>query len=388
MAKADKCNWTFANAAPSTFMVNFIEAVFDKIMAKASASDRNTFKLSLMHVESCISKNFNRHVMQAGWQKAGLIDLDFHKVMSHWLGYERLPCDAVNGLVGMLPPFLYEMGTSFALTDKSMQAMQQYFPKDFKIYPTDRSALGFPRQRASLMSWAVEALAARAAQNVEVDPRLLDEVRPVGPQLDPKGLAKCPCALGKFHGKHYADTDEGWARHILTQPHKNWRAEQLGIADNSAEQAVVMTAAAMEWFQQESTAKLKLMCQSLNLSASIGKKFVEKKVQDSELTWLFHHSEARLLSDFGLAAGQVVLMRLFIAQHAELSQPALNPVAVMARVDLSANIHHPPPQAWLASPAAAPLAAPPPPPPAAVQAPIPPQPRGFGGKFTKKQKNQ
>ena len=100
MAKADKCKWTFANAAPSIWMQNFIDDVFDNIMAKASASDRNTFRLSLMHVETCISKNFNRHVMQAGWQKAGLIDLDFHKVMSHWLGYENLSCDAVNGWSG------------------------------------------------------------------------------------------------------------------------------------------------------------------------------------------------------------------------------------------------------------------------------------------------
>ena len=234
------------------------------------------------------------------------------------------------------------------------------------------------------MSWAVEAHAARAAQNVEVDARLLDEVRPVAPQLDAKGMAICPCARGKFHGRHYANNDEGWARQGVTPAHKKWRAEQMGIADNSAEQAVVMVAAAMEWFQQESTVKLKQLCQRLNLSASIGKKFVEKKVQDSELTWLFHDSEARLLSDFGLAAGQVVLMRQFIAEHVELPRPvALDPVAVLARVNPEANIFHAPPAPWVAAPVAAHV---PSPAPAAVEAHQPPRQRSLGGQFSKKRK--
>ena len=191
MAKADKCKWTFENASPSGTMMTFIETIFARVMSRASASDRNTFKLSLMHVEKCISKNFNRHVMQAGWEVAGLIDLNFHKVMSHWAGYENLSCEAVNGLIGLLPPFLYEMGTTFVLSDRSMKAMQRFFPIDFKVYPTDRSSLGYPRQRATMMSWAVEAHAKRAQENVEIEERMPEEPRPTNPTFDPKGLAIC-----------------------------------------------------------------------------------------------------------------------------------------------------------------------------------------------------
>jgi hypothetical protein len=385
MAKADKCKWTFANAAPSTMMVDFYTNVFEKIMANASASDRNTFKLSLYHVEACISKNFNRHVMQAGWQKSGLIDLDFHKIMSHWIGYENLSCDAVNGLVGLLPAFIYEMGTTFTLSDKSMRAMQRFFPIDFKAYPTDRSALGFPRQRAALMSWAVEALAARAAQNVEVDARLPEESRPVDPQLDAKGMAICPCARGKFHGRHYSNTDEGWARHIASQAHKKWRADQLGIADNSAERASVANAAEMAWFQQESTATLKELCRHLNLSSTIGKKFVENKIRDSDFIWLSQYPEERLLDDFGLAAGQVVLLRQFIAEHVELLPVAVQPVAALARANPDAAIIHAPPAPFALAVIAN---APPLPQPLAVAAAPPAahrhEQRGHGGQFKKR----
>jgi hypothetical protein len=385
MAKADKCKWTFSNATPSTMMVDFYKNVFEKIMCNASASDRNTFKLSLYHMEACISKNFNRHVMQAGWQKSGLIDLDFHKIMSHWLGYENLTCDAVNGLVGLLPPFLYEMGTKFSLSDKSMQAMQRFFPRDFRAYPTDRSELGFPRQRAALMSWAVEALAARAAQNVEVDARLPDELRPVEPQMDAKGMAICPCARGKFHGRHYDNTDAGWARHITTQSHKNWRADQLGIQGNAADRAVVACAAEMAWFQQDSAASLKELCRHLNLSSIIGKKFVEKKVRDSDLNWLSQYPEDRLLDDFGLAAGQVVLMRQFIAEHVVLQPVALQPVALLARVNPAAAEVYAPPSPFVLAPVLALPASQPP----LIEEERPTarhDQRGQAGKFKKKMK--
>jgi hypothetical protein len=93
--------------------------------------------------------------MQKGWEVAGLIDLSFHKVMSHWLGYVHMRPEDVNGLLGLLPAFVYEMATTFSLSDRSMAAMQKFFPADFKSYPSDMNTLGLPRQRAALMSWMV-----------------------------------------------------------------------------------------------------------------------------------------------------------------------------------------------------------------------------------------
>jgi hypothetical protein len=63
-------------------------------------------------------------------------------------------------------------------------------------------------------------------------------------------------------------------------------------------------------------AKSKRLCQYLYLSGSIG-----KKVLGSQLSLLLYHSEARALRDFGLAAGQVVLMRQFIAVRVDVLWP-------------------------------------------------------------------
>ena len=231
------------------------------------------------------------------------------------------------------------------------------------------------------MSWAVEAHAVRAAQNAEVDARLPEELRPVDPQMDAKGLAICPCARGKFHGRHYENSDDGWARHVSSQAHKKWRADQLGIADNLAERALVPDAADMAWFQQDSTAKLKELCRFLNLSSVIGKKFVEKKVRDSDFIWLAQYPEDRLLDDFGLAVGQVVLMRQFIAERVEVQHVALQPVANLARANPAAAIVHAPLAPYVPVPQVLAVSEPPP----IVQPPaVRHGERGQGGKFRKR----
>jgi hypothetical protein len=413
MTKADKCKWTHGNAAPSKTMMKFINDVMNVILCDASASDRNTFALALMHLEATISSNFTRKLIQKGWEVAGLVDLSFHKVMSHWLGYINMRAEDINGLVSLLPCFLHEMATSFSLSDRSMAAMQRFFPMDFKMYPTDRNTLGLPRQRAVLMSWLVEFHNQQAIDAVHacVEDVLEDEVRPMHPVLDPQGKAICPCARGGFRGKHYVDSDEGWNLHCLTAPHKKWRAAQRGESQSES----VLAASDLEWMQQSDCVRVKAICLLLNLNVQIGKKIVAFQLKDNDLQSLRYFPTQRMISMFGIAPAQVVLIRQHLDGTLPLTVgPDAHPEALLPRTSTLSQLHFPAPTPYVpmqqvptnlavASASFAPPftllpnvlgsgAAPPPPPPP----PAPPitqalfsagaatQPRVRGGQFGKK----
>ncbi len=398
MTKADKCNWTYANASCSGTMLLFIEDVFKPVMSNCSTSDQNTFILVLMHLENTISRNFCRPIMQKGWEVAGLIDLSFHKVMSHWMGYVHMRPEDVNGLLGLLPAFVYEMATTFSLSDRSMAAMQKFFPADFKSYPTDRNSLGLPRQRAALMSWMVELHHQHAAAVIEADDLAGPEERPINPPMDARGKAVCPCSKGGFRGRHYVNDDDGWRQHCKTEAHKQWRARET--ASSSTQLVPSMLACDMEWMKSADTANLKAICKELGVSATIGKKFVAFQLKDVDLPAIRHFTFERMLSTFGLARGQVLMMR----QHIEALALPEAPSSMeglgfrLPRASAIAGILHPLPQQYVpvvppfallphVLPNSSASAQPLPPPvihalfPAAAPAT---QPRAFGGRFGKK----
>jgi len=386
MSKADKCNWTHSNATgASQSMILFIDNVFKKVMKDCSTSDQNTFILSLMHLESTISKNFCRPVMQKGWEVAGLIDLSFHKVMSHWLGYVHLRPEDVNGLLGLLPAFLYEMATTFSLSDRSMAAMQKFFPADFKSYPTDRNLLGLPRQRAALVSWLVELHNRQAVAVIEADDVTGPEERPSDPPMDAKGLAVCPCSKQGFKGRHYANTEDGWQKHCGTQSHKNWRARET--AASTSAQSAAMLASDMEWMKRPDTVKLLAICQELGVNAAIGKKFIAFKLKDCDLPAIRHFTFDRMLETFSLAQGQVLMMRQRIDALAQPAPPAAMD-ARLPRASVAAATLHPIPRPFvLLQQGSAPVAEPLPisaPSAVATAAAVPSvQGRTLGGQFAK-----
>jgi hypothetical protein len=180
----------------------------------ASSTDVNSFVLSFMHVEQTLSQCFTMKTMQSGWAKAGLVGLEMHIVMSHWIGWKDLSAAQVQGIKELLPPFFHEMATTGILSDASMQAMQRFFDVDFHHYAVDRARLTTSRTRAQLMTvfqrvhrqQAIEALCIRV--NI---PEV--EVRPAPPfKTDAKGLAVCKCG-GRYvftrcvHSSHsFTDT--------------------------------------------------------------------------------------------------------------------------------------------------------------------------------------
>jgi hypothetical protein len=278
--------------------------------------------------------------------------------------------------------------------------MQQYFPMDFKTYATDRNTLGIPRQRAVLMSWLVEfhskqAHAAAANQQAELE----DEERPTSPVIDRKGHAVCPCAKGGFRGRHYVNDDAGWRAHCLTASHKKWRAHERDAV--SVGSAPAIAASDMPWMQQQGCERLKLLCQHMNFTSQIGKKLIAFQLKDADIQALRYFTMDRMLSTFGLARAQVLLIRQYL--DSEPSEtfvlPPLSGDALLPRTNPLSQVLYPPPSQYFqmrAAAASAPSIVPPPAasapsivPPPAASANVPlwnadnPQPRKWG-KFAKK----
>lgn len=321
--KAEKLKWTWENAKPSVWMTMFIEdekTGFKKIMKKCSASDRNTFKMALSHLESTVSKNFCLQYCKSGWDCAGLVDLNFHTIMSHWIGFEELTGEQVKGITDLVPAFLHEMRTTFKLSDASMAAMQPFFPVCFKHYPTDRSLLTDSRNRATLMSSFHACHREAAARNESDDPGQAatgPELRPEDPVSDGKGKFLCGCCGGQFRGKHYENTDDGWARHIKLPSHIKWRQHQQGVSMAEVAQPQ-LAAVEMEWFQSENCSTLKRICSTLQLNHATGRRWVLAKLTDDDLPWLLKLSDRRWLEMYGLAAGQVFLLKNMMTEDARL----------------------------------------------------------------------
>ncbi len=74
--KRCKPNWTWATGSASEQMKEFIRLDLRKRLKNCSDSDRNSFELSFMHLESTLSTCFTHKMMQSGWAKAGLIGLE------------------------------------------------------------------------------------------------------------------------------------------------------------------------------------------------------------------------------------------------------------------------------------------------------------------------
>jgi hypothetical protein len=308
--KRAKLKWTEKSGRPSTSMQMFIDSEFKTIMHKVSATDKRTFILALSHVEHTISKHFHMDALQSGWEKAGLIDLNFHTIMGHWLEWQNMKPENVTGVQNLLPTFLHEMATKHELSDQTMAMMQPYFPVDFKVYPTGRETLSMPRKRATIFSRWVE-LKRKIAEKAERETELLahnagEEVRPQNPPTDGKGKAICPCAYNGFRGRHYTDTDEGWSIHKLTKGHINWRDAQSQDNERSSRQE---TAAMLPWFQQEDCILVKTGMERINLSATLGKHFVKAKITDADIPMMLFMTEDRWMQEFFMQPGQVRVIK-------------------------------------------------------------------------------
>jgi hypothetical protein len=170
------------------------------------------------------------------------------------------------------------------------------------------------------------------------------EEQPSDPPIDAHGKAVCPCSKGGFRGRHYVNNDDGWRQHCATEAHKAWRARE--IASTGVQTTQPMLACDMEWMKREDTASLQAICKELGINAATGKKFIAFQLKDVDLPAIRHFTFERMLSTFGLARGQVLLIR----QHIDaLSQPEFPSAmqAMLPRASAVSDILHPLPRPYV-----------------------------------------
>jgi hypothetical protein len=138
-------------------MHRFIEESLQEVLKHASSGRRNAFRLTLLHIEATVSEVFTVRRIRRGWEKAGLLDLNYHTIMSHWLPWIHQDAYQIAGIEALFPAFFYEMANHGTLSDATMQSMQPYFTVDFRMFATDRSGLTPSRQRGMCVSIWLQA---------------------------------------------------------------------------------------------------------------------------------------------------------------------------------------------------------------------------------------
>jgi hypothetical protein len=287
-------------------MHRFIATSLMDVLKHTSLGRRNAFRLTMLHIEATVSEVFTVRRIRRGWEKAGLLDLNYHQIMSHWIPWVHQDAYQIAGIESLFPAFFYEMANHGTLSDSTMQGMQPYFSVDFKMFATDRSSLAVPRQRGMCLSiWLQAKCLIEMATGIT--PESMQEIpdpQPVNPKLTKGGKAVCRCR------GHYANTSEGWAAHKTSDKHKKFVAEEeCNVVVVSQSGLGFVCAADMAYMQKPNTEILKSICERMQASQAVGKKIASKEITDSDLPWMKMYPDRLMLSEFGLQAGQAQILR-------------------------------------------------------------------------------
>jgi hypothetical protein len=305
MLKGQRPHWTFASSCATPTMHRFIDQSLMDVLKHTSLGRRNAFRLTLLHIEATVSEVFTVRRIRRGWEKAGLLDLNYHQIMSHWIPWVHQDALQISGIESLFPAFFYEMATHGTLSDLTMQGMQPYFSVDFKMFSTDRSSLAASRQRGMCLSVWLQAkcLLERATGITPENMQEIPDPQPTNPKLSKGGKAVCRCR------GHYANTSDGWANHKISDKHKKFVAEEeCNVVVNQSGSAFVC-AADMAYMQKPNTEILQSICERMQASQAVGKKLASKDITDSDLSWMKIYPDRLMLSDFGLQAGQAQILR-------------------------------------------------------------------------------
>jgi hypothetical protein len=317
MLKGQKPKWSMRSSCATTVMAEFIRDSLYVVLKDVSKGRRNAFEVTLRNIEAAISEVFTVRRIRRGWEKSGLLDLNYHQIMSHWLPWNQQAPWQIAGIEALFPAFFFEMATRGTLSCATMQAMQPYFSVDFKMFASDRSLLAVPRQRGMLVSvWLrVQEFVKKATSILVQDMQSPPDPFPINPKINSKtGKAICRCK------GTYVFTDEGWSEHKATEKHKKFvEEEQSAVTVESG--PVFRHAVDMEYMQREDAVNLKAICEKMQANQAFGKKLISKLMTDSDLVWFPMLPDRILLSDYDLQAGQAHIMREICAKLLQPSTP-------------------------------------------------------------------
>jgi hypothetical protein len=308
--KGQKPKWSMQSSCATPTMAEFIRSSLYVVLKNVSKGRRNAFELTLRNIESAVSEVFTVRRIRRGWEKSGLLDLNYHQIMSHWLPWKQQAPWQIAGIEALFPAFFFEMATRGTLSDATMQAMQPFFSADFKMFSTDRSSLAVSRQRGMYLSiWIrVKEFVDRATSILVQDMQTPPDPFPINPKINSKtNRAVCRCK------GTYVYTEEGWTEHKGSEKHKKYVEEEEESL--TGDRGVVFRHAAdLDYMQRTDTVEIKGICEEMQANQAFGKKLISKLMTDSDLVWFPMLPDRILLSDYGLQAGQAHIMRQICAK--------------------------------------------------------------------------
>ena len=109
-----------------------------------------------------------------------------------------------------------------------------------------------------------------------------------------------------------------------------------------------LAASDLEWMQQSDCVRVKAICQLLNLNVQIGKKIVAFQLKDNDLQMLRYCPTDRMISTFGIAPAQVLLIRQYIDGSLPFTPgPEAHPEACLPRTSVYSQLHFPAPTPYV-----------------------------------------
>ena len=86
-------------------MAEFIRSSLYVVLKDVSKGRRNAFEITLRNIEAAISEIFTVRRIRRGWEKSGLLDLNYHQIMSHWLPWKQQMPWQIAGIEALFPAF-------------------------------------------------------------------------------------------------------------------------------------------------------------------------------------------------------------------------------------------------------------------------------------------
>jgi hypothetical protein len=318
-----KMKWNRRNHSDA--MKVFIEQqVMDRGLEKGSL---NTVLLFCGHLEQMICRVWLPDNIRSGWRKIGLISdtdpsgIDIKRILSGWIGLKDISEQNLTAIVDKIPLLAREIAFTTTVSDASMQQLQQYYPREWVHYKTDRSMLSTSRARASVLVADFESHKMRfldedkqaAAAKVTNSRAALAALPPPPRHHGYKDLANlgetvdriCDCKRQGFAGaRTYKNTPVGWKNHQATLAHLNWIKGQDKTREEVIGASTFRPFSEHSFAQRAGVVRISQIAANLALSFEVAAKMAEfaqtVPIDDQDLPMFAAMRPAMFMQRFGM----------------------------------------------------------------------------------------
>jgi hypothetical protein len=287
----------------------------------------NTVLLFCGHFEQMICRVWLPDNIRSGWKKIGLISdtdssgIDIKRILSSWIGLKDISDQNLNAIVDRIPMLAREIAATTTVSDASMQQLQQYYPREWVHYNTDRSMLSTSRARSSLLVADFESHKMRfldedrqtAAAKVVNSRAALAALPPPPRHHGYKDLSNltetadriCDCKIQGFAGaRTYKNTPVGWKNHQATVAHSNWMKGQDKTREEVIGASAFVPFSEHPFAQRADTSHISQIASNLALSFEVAAKIADfaqtVPIDDQDLPMFAAMRPAMFMQKFGM----------------------------------------------------------------------------------------